>query len=460
MKYIHPILLLFLYSTSVFGQVQSRGVFLQKLNNDNPAFAVRVEASNSPSNVYEEGQLLAATVTSREEGYLYLFYRDADAKVTVLFPNQYQRDNRIQRNDPMPVPGPGAGFQIKVGPPFGHELLKAVVSKKPLPFIDGAVEAKFNIAPLASVDDTAGNNIAQAMERQTETDWAEHEINIRTVPKSRIPSGGGGNNNNLPPPSPGTGTAKMHLILAADISPSDNVGGTVRSDAYNLRELIENNVSSGRLNIINLEEKRRGNTLTKEDILQSIRNVNANSDDTIFFFYSGHGAFDSVAGQYFALASQEQVFRSEVLTAMQSTSARLSILISDCCYNQADVEPARRPPLAARGQVEIKGVRPLIEKLFFETKGVVDITASEKGTYGFIYPKETREENGVSKGSVFTWNLCKKMNAEMFASKNWEQIFELVRDETNKDYQQVFAQYIQEGRVSQKELKPHAFALP
>ena len=458
MKRICPILLLFLFGTSVFGQVQSRGVFLQKFNNNNPAFPVQVEV-DSRDGEYVEGEVIKAIVTSNEDGYLYLFYRDADAKVTVLFPNQYQRDNRIQRNEPLPVPGPDAGFRIKVGPPFGYELLKAVVSKKPLPFIDGTVEAKFNIAPLATVDDTAGNTIAQAMERQAEDDWAEHEINIRTVP-GRRPNVGGGNNNNIPPPSPGTGTAKMHLILAADISPSDNVGGTVRSDAYNLRELIENNVAGGRLNIINLEEKRRGEMLTKNDILQSIRNLNANPDDTIFFFYSGHGAFDSEAGQYFALASQEQAFRSEVLATMKNKNVRLSILISDCCYNQADVEPARRPAAPQSRLGEMKGLRPLVEKLFFETNGVVDITASEKGTYGFIYPKEAREENGVSKGSVFTWNLCKKMNTEMFASKNWKQVFELVREETNKDYKNVFAEHIQAGRVTQKELIPHAFALP
>jgi hypothetical protein len=215
------------------------------------------------------------------------------------------------------------------------------------------------------------------------------------------------------------------------------------------------------LNIIDLYDKQRGNLLTKDAILQEIRNINANSDDTIFLFYSGHGAFDSVAGHYFQLASKEQAFRSEILAAMKSKQARLSILISDCCFNQSDVEPYNRPPqVQSRGQLEIKGVRPLIEKLFFEAQGVVDITASEQGTYGFIYPRDAQEENGVRKGSVFTWNIRKTLTTEMYASKNWEQMFELVREETNKDYKQVFAQHIQAGRVEQKELKPHAFTLP
>jgi hypothetical protein len=111
----------------------------------------------------------------------------------------------------------------------------------------------------------------------------------------------------------------------------------------------------------------------------------------------------------------------------------------------------------------MKGLRALFEKLFFETEGVVDITASEKGTYGFIYPKDHREENGVNKGSVFTWNLCKTLNTETYASKNWEQVYEIVREETNKDYKKVFDGVSSNGQLileKQPELKPHAFTLP
>ena len=455
MKYVYTCCLLFLLlSASVFGQIQSRGGFVEKFENNNNSFAVLVEV-DSPNRTYAEGELLRATVTSREDGYLYLFYRDADAKVTVLFPNQYQRDNFIRQNERVPVPGQGAGFQIRIGAPFGNELLKAVVSKKPLSFIDSAMDfAKFRIAP---IDDNAGNNIAQSMEQVADADWAEHSINIRTVQSS----GGGGNNNRPSPPfSPGSGTAKVHLILAADFSTTDNVGSVVQSDAYNLRELIENNVARDRLNIIDMKDQRRGDQLTKEDMLRAIRDLTVNSDDAVFFFYSGHGAYDAVADQYFALASKEPVFRSEILTTMESKHVRLAILISDCCYEQSDVPTHLRPPQPRGGRAEVKGYRQLFEKLFFEAQGVVDITASEKGTYGFIYPKESREENGVSKGSVFTWNLCKVLNTETFASKNWEDTYKLVRDETNKDYQKVFSEHIREGRITQKELIPHAFTLP
>ena len=468
MKNIYAYCVFFLFcGTSAFGQL-SRGSFLEKIDNANASakFSVQVEV-DSPNRVYADGDILVPTVTSSQDGFLYLFYRDADAQVSVLFPNQYEHDNRIQQGKPVTLRKQTTperiGYQIKIGAPFGNELLKVVVSKERLPFFNGMAFAKFNIAPNVlgvQVNDNDGNAIAGAMEQIATTDWAEHEINIRTV-KSRI-----SNEDDDPPPPLEPETAKMYLILAADISSADSVGGVVASDTYNLRKLIENNIAAERLNILDLQDRRRGNHLTKEDILLDIRNLNVNPNDTIFFFYSGHGAYDSTAYQYFALASQEQILRSEILDAMKNKHARLSILISDCCYNQADLKVKHTRPMEfsqPRGEQprgEMKKLIPLVEKLFFEAKGVVDITASEKGTYGFIYPSEARVENGINKGSVFTWNLRKVLTTEMYASKNWEQIFNFVRDETNKDFQQVFAQPIQEGRMPQKELKPHAFSLP
>jgi len=266
------------------------------------------------------------------------------------------------------------------------------------------------------------------------------------------------------PSPPGQGTlknAKIHLILAADVSSTDTVGSVVAADTYNLRKLLENNVAGSQLNIIDLQDKRRGSQLTEEDMLQGIRNLNTNSDDTIFFFYSGHGAYDTVKGQYFALASQEQVLRSDLLASMKNKNVRLSILISDCCYNQADLTAKHARPAQVKGTstATMKGLRPLVEVLFFETKGVVDITASEKGTYGFIFPANARMENGVNKGSVFTWNLHEVLKREMCTSKDWTTIFDSVREETNKDFQKVFETHIQEGGVARTELKPRGFAL-
>ena len=451
MKHIlTSILLLFLFCTPALGQVQSRGASIERFDNANAAFEVRVEVDKR-DHVYTDGELLQVWVTSSENGFLYLFYRDADANVKVLFPNEFNDNNYIRRGVRTPVTGPDAGFRIRIGPPFGHELLTAVVSTRELPFIGGRDPRKFRII---SVDDNAVNAFAEALEQEAREhgaatpDWAEHSINIITVPRGE-------------PPRERSQTAKVHLVLAADINDLDNVGRQVWADAHNVRVFFEDNIASSRLNVVDLEQRRGGNLLTKNDMLQAIRNLNANSDDAIVFFFSGHGAIDSVAGQYFHLGSGDQVFRSEILDALKSQRARLTVLVSDCCSNRHDVEPSvrpRPPRVQSRGVGEIKGIRPLIETLFFEASGVVNITAAEDGTYGFIYPSDSRYEGDTHKGSVFTWNFRGVLNAEMNTSKNWRQIFPLVREATNEDYKQVFERFIQSGRVSQTELIPKYFS--
>jgi hypothetical protein len=226
--------------------------------------------------------------------------------------------------------------------------------------------------------------------------------------------------------------------------------------------LIENNIDRDRLNVIDVQEKIGNEPLTKENMIRVIRNLKVSSDDTIFFFYTGHGAYDKDKDQFFDLQSGKIVLRSDVLMAMKDQRPRLSILVSDCCYGEKNLEKksTKSQPIAIRGAI-VKGIKPLLEKLFFESKGVVDITSSEKGTYSFIYPDGFRNENGVNKGSIFTWNLCKQLDTEMLASKNWEELFKLVQEETNKDFKQVFAKEIRAGEKfpfdKQKELVPISF---
>ena len=246
---------------------------------------------------------------------------------------------------------------------------------------------------------------------------------------------------------------QLHLILAADTNSQDAVGNVVAADGTNLRNLMEDNVPRARLNVVDMADKRQsGSLMSKNDILNTIRSVNVAPDDCLFFFFSGHGAYDSVSGQYFQLANGDRPFRSEVLEAMKRKNARLSVLVTDCCNKQQDI-PTLRPKPPGGVLMGTKGSRPLFEKLFFEAKGVVDITAAEKDSFGFIYPSSALYENGINKGSVFTWIFCKMLIAERDSTKNWQQMFEIVKKATNEDFQRLNMQ------DKQKELIPYAAAL-
>jgi len=175
MKYIYPVLLFFLFSTSAFAQ--NRGAFLGLLSNAHSPFVVRIEV-NHPNRVYTKDDFFRATIESSEEGYLYLFYRDAEGNVAMLFPYRFKRNNVVRKNESITVPAEGGNFQIRIDVPFGNELIKAVVSKKPLEFFDDLDLAGINTLIIGEED---GRELALSLKALEPSDWAESHVFIRTV---------------------------------------------------------------------------------------------------------------------------------------------------------------------------------------------------------------------------------------------------------------------------------------
>ena len=173
MKYVYTFLLL-LYGTCVFAQ--THGAFVEEISNERSGFAVRIDVDRA-DRVYAKDDLLSVTVESNEDGYLYLFYRDAAGNVTMLFPNRFQKKNLVRKNEPVAVPAPGSIFQIKIGAPFGNELLKAIISKEPLEFFADLDLTGINVLRISEED---GEKLVKSVMPMKQADWAEHHVDIRT----------------------------------------------------------------------------------------------------------------------------------------------------------------------------------------------------------------------------------------------------------------------------------------
>ena len=100
----------------------------------------------------KKGDLLYATVTAAEAGHLRLLYQNAKGEIITLFPNQFQKDDRVPGGVPVKVPSDTAGFDIEiVGPPFGQEHLIAIVTDRP--FTDeAALKAELAKTQFAEAD--------------------------------------------------------------------------------------------------------------------------------------------------------------------------------------------------------------------------------------------------------------------------------------------------------------------
>ncbi|MFH1923630.1 MAG: DUF4384 domain-containing protein, partial [Planctomycetota bacterium] len=108
-----------------------RGVVVEEIRNDRPSFMVRVDVDH-PDRTYRGGEEMRVRVVSERAGYLYLLYCDANREITCLFPFTADESNYIPAGRPIDIPQPGSRFRLRIAPPDGQEVLKAIVSLAPL----------------------------------------------------------------------------------------------------------------------------------------------------------------------------------------------------------------------------------------------------------------------------------------------------------------------------------------
>ena len=81
---------------------------------------------------YETGDQLVLTIVADRSCYLTILDIGTSGKVSVLLPNEYSGDNRLQAGEARRFPAPGRdGFQFTVTPPPGEERLVVIATTRP-----------------------------------------------------------------------------------------------------------------------------------------------------------------------------------------------------------------------------------------------------------------------------------------------------------------------------------------
>lgn len=310
-----------------------RGVLVEEVRNDEPAFMVRVDVER-PSRVYVAGEEIRVQVRSARDGFLYLVYCDAANQVSCLFPNAFEADNRITAEQEIVVPrpiDPGAkGFRIKVGPPFGEELLKAIVCTQPLP---GETLAQL----MRAAQDTNLNGTARGVivEKVESAEWAEHHVMITTKPAPE-----------------GAPAGSRRIALCVGIS--EYADGQIQDlsvcdkDALATAETLQQRCGFERAIVL------ANNQATRKNIEYAIRHelpAATRPGDTVVIYWSGHGGrcadtdgdekdgFDEyLVPQDGQLTSPEVIRNSMILDDtfgrwMQELDGRRVLVILDTCHS-------------------------------------------------------------------------------------------------------------------------------
>jgi len=101
---------------------------LVMLHQPNPPFRVRLWTEKP---TYAVGEKITFFFEAERDCYLTLLDIGTSGKLTVLFPNQFEKNNFVPRGRRVAVPEPHYGFNIDVSGPTGVERVKAIVTTEP-----------------------------------------------------------------------------------------------------------------------------------------------------------------------------------------------------------------------------------------------------------------------------------------------------------------------------------------
>lgn len=342
-----------------------RSAAVEGIRNEQAGFVVRVDVDHRDG-IYSAGDTLQATVRSGRDGHLYLLYTNAEGKTTCLFPNRFQSNNRIQANQAITVPSAEADFRIRISQPVGREVLKAIVSAKPVSALDLGVPTLDEGACKGVGSDHVRSAIVELNQQDRKRDWAEHQVELTTVTGQK----------------PEHRQSRYGVIVALADYQDSRIPKlpACAKDAALMKQLFD---KSGHMDdIVVLQDK----DATRANIEKLFRVLaqGTKPGDEIFIYWSGHGAsvadtsgdesdgMDEVLVTYDI--SRDDVANTGVLDDVlrrwvQDLDGRRLVFIADTCLAGG---------FAGTG----KGVTT--KSLFSDLKGGQDNVPQTKSTFDFF----------------------------------------------------------------------------
>ncbi|HBO45020.1 MAG TPA: hypothetical protein DD670_14035 [Planctomycetaceae bacterium] len=188
---------------------------------------------------------------------------------------------------------------------------------------------------------------------------------------------------------------RIYVMAIADTSEKSGLSFSTGPDLQYIFDAFYGNVPGGQLvtynnpmadfadgSSVNLKNPWEGPDVRfdlvdmKNKILQAIDACPAGPNDTIFLFYTGHGAYDD-EGHFLVMPDGEtRLHRKTILERMALKRPRLAILITDSCNLQV---PSGMGPAPSARMIPPEQMPPLFETLFIRSHGVVDINSSSEG---------------------------------------------------------------------------------
>ena len=241
----------------------------------------------------------------------------------------------------------------------------------------------------------------------------------------------------------------IHVIIAANTD-AERAGTLVaqatQQDKDGFERIFRENVPESQLAIHSIPIEK----VWSADILQIVDElVITPGEDTVVFFYSGHGAYDSTKKQqFFQLAAdpptpeRSDLYRNDVLDRIIAKNPRLVVMLSDCCnvVYSPKIAPSARSAKWMPPARSPSSISPLFDTLFIKVKGVVDVTSSQLG--------ETSGINAQKGGSCFAIPMIDLLNSN---KDSYDLDWKTFVDELTPKVQEAFTTAYPNGAKSSEE---------
>lgn len=244
--------------------------------------------------------------------------------------------------------------------------------------------------------------------------------------------------------------ARIHLIVACDTTEEANLGADIVADKLAVQRLFQANVPAAQLTTRVIEGKQ----LSRQSMLTAVKDLRVvKREDSIVFYYTGHGAYDKEReGHFFSLPGKQQLSRNELEKVMIEKEPRAAITITDCCASGARF---RGEPIVGKAFGRPTRISPLFERLLLSRCGLFSITSSEPGQNSIT--------RGDGKGSLFTYHFVEFMNDNGKRPLDWDDVIRRVKSTVQTDFAQLTKgkgiDSDGDGRPDQFKQTTHAFML-